>query len=113
MDQMMTSSDVLDLTLYRQLEVDQKIIANNPYYAHTSTTGSPLSDNEVGRNGMNTNIETKSTIISLTTSVSNVPPLLSTTASYQPSYAPQSMTQLQSPVNKFKQEPKIPKKILK
>lgn len=95
-------------TPFQQLEEDQTIIANNPYYAqnalgmHHPPTGltpvgmgnSSTNNNGVGSSGLNTNVET--------TSATSLPSLMNTPtkgSSYQPSYAtPQSMMQPQTPV---------------
>lgn len=94
-------------TPFQQLEEDQTIIANNPYYAqnamisHPPTGLTPLgmgnsstSNNGVGSSGLNTNIETSSG--------TSLPSLMNTptkASSYQPSYTtPQSMMQPQTPV---------------
>lgn len=109
MDQMLPSPGLSMLgTPFQQLEEDQTIIANNPYYAQNAmigchpTTGltpagmgnSSTSNNGVGSSGLNTNIETSVT--------SSLPSLMNTptkATSYQPSYAsPQSMMQPLTPV---------------
>lgn len=96
-------------TPFQQLEEDQTIIANNPYYAqnalgmHHPPTGltpvgmgnSSTNNNGVGSSGLNTNVET--------TNATSLPSLMNTPtkgSSYQPSYAPtpQSMMQPQTPV---------------
>lgn len=97
-------------TPFQQLEEDQTIIANNPYYAQNALnmnhppTGltpagmgnSSTNNNGVGSSGLNTNVETSSASASLP-SLMNTPTKAS---SYQPSYAPtpQSMMQPQTPV---------------
>lgn len=96
-------------TPFQQLEEDQTIIANNPYYAqnammtsHPPTGLTPVgmgnastsnSNNGVGSSGLQTNVETSTT-------TSSLPSLINTKASsYQPSYTtPQSMMQPQTPV---------------
>lgn len=99
-------------TPFQQLEEDQTIIANNPYYAQNAmmssshpTTGltpvgmgnlsSNSANNGVGSSGLNTNIETST--------ASSLPSLMNTPtkgSSYQPSYTnPQSMMQPQTPVS--------------
>lgn len=99
-------------TPFQQLEEDQTIIANNPYYAQNPmamnhpTTGltpvgmgnSSTNNNGVGSSGLNTNLETTN----VTSAASSLPSLMNTptkASSYQPSYAtPQSMMQPQTPV---------------
>lgn len=108
MDQMLPSPgfSIPSLTPFQQLEEEQQIIANNPYYAaHSTTTGlTPAgmgstnnSNNGVGSSGLNTNIET-----TMSTNIPSLPSLMNTPtkgSSYQPSYAtPQSMMQPQTPV---------------
>lgn len=113
MDQMLPSPgfSIPSLTPFQQLEEDQQIIANNPYYAHTGTTGlTPVgmgsgnnANNGVGSSGLNPNIE--STTTASFSNVSSMPPLMSTPgkgSSYQPSYAPQSLMQPQTPVRYIK-----------
>lgn len=109
-------------TPFQQLEEDQTIIANNPYYAQNAMTGlTPIhpsassgtpvhpptgltpagmgnastSNNGVGSSGLNTNIETST--------ATSLPSLINTPtkgSSYQPSYTtPQSMMQPQTPVS--------------
>lgn len=96
-------------TPFQQLEEDQTIIANNPYYAQMTShppTGltpagmgnSSTNNNGVGSSGLNTNVETSSapSLPSSLPSLTNTPTKAS---SYQPSYAtPQSMMQPQTPV---------------
>lgn len=95
-------------TPFQQLEEDQTIIANNPYYAqnalnmnHPPTGLTPVgmgnsstNNNGVGSSGLNTNVET--------TNATSLPSLMNTptkASSYQPSYTtPQSMMQPQTPV---------------
>lgn len=92
-------------TPFQQLEEDQTIIANNPYYAQMTNhppTGltpagmgnSSTNNNGVGSSGLNTNVEIPS--------ATSLPSLANTPtkgSSYQPSYAtPQSMMQPQTPV---------------
>lgn len=97
-------------TPLQQLEEDQQIIANNPYYAHpmmnTTTTGlTPAgmgnlnnSNNGVGSSGL-TKESTPPSLPSLMTP--------SKLTSYQPSYTtPQSMMQPQTPVSFIKQQQK-------
>lgn len=92
-------------TPFQQLEEDQTIIANNPYYAQMTNhppTGltpagmgnSSTNNNGVGSSGLNTNVEVPS--------ATSLPSLANTPtkgSSYQPSYTtPQSMMQPQTPV---------------
>lgn len=92
-------------TPVQHLEEDQQIIANNPYYAqhpmmNTTSTGlTPIgmgntnsSNNGVGSSGL-----TKEAPPSLPPLTLPIPSKL--TSSYQPSYAPQSMIQPQTPVS--------------
>lgn len=104
-------------TPFQQLEEDQTIIANNPYYAqnaiHPPTGLTPIrqesltpagmgntitNNNGVGSSGLNTNIN-----VETSTASSSLPSLMNTptkVSSYQPSYqpTPQSMMQPQTPV---------------
>lgn len=94
-------------TPFQQLEEDQTIIANNPYYAqmtsHPPTGLTPVgmgnsstNNNGVGSSGLNTNVETSSA--ASLPSLSNTP---TKGSSYQPSYTtPQSMMQPQTPVGR-------------
>lgn len=97
-------------TPFQQLEEDQTIIANNPYYAQNAMSmnhpptgltpagmgNSSTNNNGVGSSGLNTNVEVSN--------ASSLPSLMNTptkASSYQPSYAnqtPQSMMQPQTPV---------------
>lgn len=97
-------------TPFQQLEEDQTIIANNPYYAqnaiHPPTGLTPAgmgnastSNNGVGSSGLNTNVNVETS----TSAASSLPSLMNTptkASSYQPSYqpTPQSMMQPQTPV---------------
>lgn len=97
-------------TPFQQLEEDQTIIANNPYYAQNAIhppTGltpagmgnSSTSNNGVGSSGLNTNVNVESS----TSATSSLPSLMNTptkASSYQPSYQPppQSLMQPQTPV---------------
>lgn len=106
-------------TPLQQLEEDQQIIANNPYYAHPHMMSHPPtgltpagmghlnnSNNGVGSSGLNSIIDAPiTTAVSTTTAIttsSGLPSLMNTptkVSSYQPSYAtPQSMMQPQTPV---------------
>lgn len=97
-------------TPFQQLEEDQTIIANNPYYAQNTIhppTGltpagmgnSSASNNGVGSSGLNTNVNVETS----TSAASSLPSLMNTPtkgSSYQPSYQPppQSLMQPQTPV---------------
>lgn len=99
-------------TPFQQLEEDQTIIANNPYYAqhsiHPPTGLTPVgmgnastSNNGVGSSGLNTNVNVETS----TSATSSLPSLMNTPtkgSSYQPSYQPppppQSLMQPQTPV---------------
>ncbi|XP_055300153.1 uncharacterized protein LOC129567362 [Sitodiplosis mosellana] len=96
-------------TPFQQLEEDQTIIANNPYYAqnaiHPPTGLTPVgmgnastSNNGVGSSGLNTNVNVETS----TSATSSLPSLMNTPTkanSYQPSYQPppQSLMQPQTP----------------